>query len=151
MSNDRFKYRAWDGVSMRYDVTGFEQGVGNEMGGVFLDGDYFTMDEYCKHHHTFAEVMQYTGLTDKNGVEIFESDVVRILYTDWPSNTDPSIGLNEYKASISSLGSVVWNRAEYAIHFGCSGVGSIHPGTHGEIEVIGNIYENPELLKDADQ
>lgn len=92
------------------------------------------------------ELMQYTGLKDKHGKEIYESDVVRILYTDWPSGDYSNISVDEYKKSISKIGAVVWdnrfNEAHYVIDFGEDYQDSINPGTHGEIEVIGNIYEN---------
>ena len=85
-----------------------------------------------------AIVMQYTGLKDKNGKEIYEGDIMH----------DTSIN------------------ARCAVVFGCFetllddyGIGETSPkfcvewsdkSGHGEIdvrnEVIGNIYENPELL-----
>jgi uncharacterized phage protein (TIGR01671 family) len=98
----------------------------------------------------FDRLMQYTGLKDMNGKDIYESDIVRILYTDWPSQTDHSIPLDEYKKSISSIGAVKWNDIKWAIEVPDKIYGSffngIRPGRHGEIEVIGNIYQNPELL-----
>lgn len=76
------------------------------------------------------EIMQFTGLTDKNGKEIYEGD---ILGGD----------------SISGGYRVFWNDAKAAWDVqGGSGylTGWITTWNLG-IEVIGNIYENPELLK----
>jgi len=92
---------------------------------------------------------QYTGLFDKNGKEIYEGDIIRILYTDWPSNhTD--LSLEDYKKSISHYGEVIFNdlfgNAKYELS-NRDWRGSITPGTHGELEIIGNIFENPELLE----
>lgn len=95
---------------------------------------------------------QFTGLLDKNGVEIYEGDVVRILYTDWPSQNLSSrkqMSLDEYKKSISRFGYVKYfaddKAAEFAIQFkGYSD--RMYEGKHGEKEVIGNIHANPGLL-----
>ena len=94
-------------------------------------------------------IMQYTGLKDKNGVEIYEGDVCRILYTDWSSNTNLEIGLEDYKKSISMVGRIEYLAPEFSIllrdRYGDFSQNSMRYGKHGEIEVIGNIHQNPEL------
>jgi len=102
--------------------------------------------------------MQFTGLKDKNGKEIYESDIVRILYTDWPSQPPKEDGTYEfsleyYKKSISNIGTVVWDSDNasfsvmlYSKKYGDYQNSRIIPGDHGEIEVIGDFYNNPELL-----
>lgn len=106
---------------------------------------------------TFADAMpdeQFTGLKDKNNVEIHEGDVVRILYTDWPSKTsDDPRTIAEYMKDIALIGKIIFRDAEFCIAFqaknypGEWNCGSIFPGTHGCIEVIGNQHEHPHLIK----
>ncbi len=66
-------------------------------------------------------VMQYTGLKDKNGIEIYEGDII-----EWEHCVD---GKRIY---------VVEN-----IHTVCN---EYFDGQKGKWEIIGNIYSNPELL-----
>lgn len=71
------------------------------------------------------KLMQYTGLKDKNGVEIYEGD---ILDYQWKSSTrDLLIVEWSEKDACFLIGFV---KTDYAIAYG---------------EVVGNIYENPEL------
>jgi len=67
-------------------------------------------------------LMQYTGLKDKNGKEIYEGDVVR-----------------KYTGKIIEI---KWQ--ELGDAGACYGYGF---NQEGDCEVIGNVYENPELLK----
>lgn len=97
-------------------------------------------------------LMQFTGLKDKNGKEIYESDIVRILYTDWSSKSDSDPRtLEQYLIDISHVGQVVfndnsWEVKKHSIKYNDFVFSSINHGKYGFIEVIGNIYENPELL-----
>ncbi len=92
-------------------------------------------------------VGQYTGLTDKNGKKIFEGDIVKEEYEVFVSarkkEKRTKIGYVEYSASSLCNGyyAYFWNdkekwRGNFAIHHCC--------------EVIGNIHDNSELLKGAE-
>jgi len=68
---------------------------------------------------------QYTGLKDKDGKEMYEGDVVKISWHDKGQNKQEQISV------------ISWNG---------NGYGNVYDN-HGYIkEIIGNIYENPELL-----
>lgn len=87
-------------------------------------------------------VGQYTGLTDKNGVKIFEGDIIRIEYDLWHGETK--------KTRESHIGVVFYNTktAEFGakIH-GYSSCSSLRRWKGDFNEVIGNIHDNPELLE----
>ena len=79
-------------------------------------------------------VGQYTGLTDKNGRKIFEGDIVE--------------GNSEYFTYTHPYGKVVYDGGQFFISFDdvledieCLGAWA------NDVEIIGNIYDNPELLE----
>ena len=78
----------------------------------------------------FVKLMQYTGLKDKKGVEIYEGDVVR--YKDWPKDT-------HYKKQTIKMENI---EGKYCCHLGWN-----LDTSKCDIEIIGNIYENPELIE----
>lgn len=99
--------------------------------------DYFDTEDMI--------LMQYTGLHDKNGKEIYEADIVKITEKKYISNhkviqMKPIIAdiewSEEYLAYILitlSVKDAFENLADYLEEY--------------DIEVIGNIYDNPELLE----
>jgi uncharacterized phage protein (TIGR01671 family) len=98
----------------------------------------------------FTEPMQYTGLTDRNGKEIYEGDIVQSgKYNKVKRKPTPSIVfLMETHAEFQhkwNEGSICNKSGEFWMNeplwkIACSM--TIKP----RCEVIGNIYENPELL-----
>ena len=77
---------------------------------------------------------QYTGLADKNGKKIWESDIVR--RADLHKVGEPSIGIIEYD---------IENTA-FVIHWIDNPKYSPTYPWKNKIEVAGNIFDNPELL-----
>jgi len=86
--------------------------------------------DYFKHPSPFGRLRRvlYTGLHDKNGKEIWEGDIVKYTVVS---------GGNEH------LGTIVFE-------YGAFLLGTANVSIFRSIEVIGNIYENPELLKDIE-
>lgn len=80
-------------------------------------------------------ICQFTGLTDKNGRKIWENDIVN--RTDLHVVSEPSIGFIEYDLENTSF-LIHWtNKVEYS------------PTYHwkDKLQVIGNIFDNAELLE----
>ncbi|MTB77630.1 hypothetical protein GKS24_03175 [Streptococcus uberis] len=86
-----------------------------------------------------AILMQFTGLKDKNGVEIFEGDIV----IAWSQGVK---GTFEIKRRIDGLWLLypAWKDGRFWY---------LSPTEDGResIEVIGNIYENPELIESVEE
>lgn len=126
------KFRAWHihkQIMCEVIRIDFKQGI------VTLDLEpdddeyYWTETDWDTSH---ATLMQSTGLKDKNGVEIYEGDIIGwryvITYVDssQPGNLGMSIGFYAQRDDFESY---------HMLDVG------------DEYEVLGNVYENPELLE----
>lgn len=79
-------------------------------------------------------LMQYTGLKDKYGVDIYEGDIVRVVDVSFEK-------LGE------AIGKVRWKSGGYEVRIVGNEIWISTTLTQPNIEIIGNIYENPELLE----
>lgn len=116
------KFRAWHkGIKKMYKIgqITLEKGVWNYEP---EDRGFIGMS---KPYQPSFVLMQYTGLKDKNGKEIYEGDIVNQFNVD-------TIGIVKFKDGL----------------FGIKSKGMFWHIHSKNTEVIGNIYENPELLED---
>ncbi|MCG4569923.1 YopX family protein [Enterococcus faecium] len=107
------------------DETGFIAPLVNLGGGM-----WGMIDKY--------ELMQSTTLKDKNGVEIFEGDVVAVENHPFQRKEDSSAGME-----IEGDYVVGWNQHDLTWCAGDLLLARLKP----YVRVIGNIYENSELLE----
>ena len=97
-------------------------------------------------------VGQFTGLCDKNGNKIFEGDILKATYTEQRQYQGVS-----YQDEHSCVEEVIYNEksACFMLKIMCEDVPLYRPlhnfgslANIKELEVIGNIYDNPELLEE---
>jgi len=120
------KFRAFGKLNTKYEV-------------MYIPtlGEFNDINDEISNLQDVAKVMQYTGLKDKNGVEIYEGDIVK--------------GITKHEF----LDNIYFHKGIVDFKDGCFVVlgedGNYHILSElSDLEIIGNIYENKEL-KDGEQ
>lgn len=104
------------------------------------------------------ETMQFTGLLDRHGKEIYEGDIVTGQYSHYDPLQDAYIEdekmggivfFNEHKWSFKAIQHLCDKDREGKMRYFDLFDEKLYWGGQrfGDMEVIGNVYENPELLK----
>jgi uncharacterized phage protein (TIGR01671 family) len=108
------------------------------------EGNWGDVGEWEEDGYNCEARLQYTGLTDRNGKEIYDGDIVKL--DDYDTHGD----FGEYRIDFSGVFKVIW-RDDLA-SFDLDKIEANVDGWHlsedskGSLEVIGNIYDNPELV-----
>lgn len=144
------KFRAWDKQSKRMivDKQDFIPLIVTSAGVFRLSA---THDDalYSLVEPERFELMQYTGIKDKNGIEIYEGDIVRLTYIRCEGGG--------WKSNSKEQGEVYFD-STWGVKFDCKDMTQRTADTHWkvkagsfddaiDVEVVGNIHQKPELLE----
>lgn len=85
--------------------------------------------------------LQYIGMKDVNGVEVYQGDLIASQFQ------------NEFGSFQEGVKEVIWCPQACGFFLGKEGeeISHMHWGIDDEITVVGNVYQNPELLEKDDE
>lgn len=141
------KFRAWDGKKMHYE------GVVIYLGKAWLEKQSLAVDAIKIQDVEPMEPLLCTGLKDKNGKPIYEGDILKF------KSRKVSTVIDGVRQDVirENLGVVYFDTGKAggpSAEFNCTEVGGNDQPSWWMCslkEVIGNIYENPELLEEVCQ
>lgn len=132
------KFRAWDGTQMYTPIIGTE-------GEIFRD--YRDVEDFNPAPHD--NLMQYTGLKDKNGKDIYEGDILRFpaeTLLDEKSFIGYEVFYHDNDCADRHVGFQMNRMHFYGSLCGGECKGYMLPKYTSRMVIIGNIYESPELI-----
>lgn len=121
------KFRAWDKENRKMLI--FEDGRGLALT-FYSDGSRLLTQDLGEDIINDFEVMQYTGLKDRNSVEIFEGDIVKMVH-----------GEKIFQVKYRQAGFIFWNDKPDLLHPNHTIASNCY--------IIGNIWENPDLITNS--
>lgn len=139
---DRFKFRAWNILVKKFSYFDQpEMQVGTDG---FDNGLIFPLSENSKlYMGKYSEPQFCTGLKDKNDKLIYEDDIISVKVKIQDSFYEDEYYYENYK------GKIIFEKGEIAIDVIDTTKHPISLYYHAkDCEIIGNIYENPELLEE---
>ena len=125
---DKDNQKMWDRIDLNFCM---------KYGQIYIDNDYIKELGISKN----VELMQYTGSKDKNGKEIYEGDIVKAEVAG-PYTSDVKIKMK---------GEIIYYEPFACFEVKTKECGQPTMSIFDNFEIIGNKYENPELLGDTNE
>ena len=131
------KLKAWDKIHQRMitedEITAiYPKSKTIEILGIRGTLCYVDYIQMRKKFESDVILLQFTGLHDKKGKEIYEGDICIVSLSYFDIKNEKSV--------------VIFHNGAFQFQYGCERFFSKPYDAWDEVEVIGNIYENPELL-----
>ena len=124
------KFKFWNKIARRFQPAS-KYAVDGEGKLVSYDYEMMAYDDPVEFSNTCIVAQQYTGLKDKNGIEIYEGDIVKATSDQYENE--------------NFVGKVIFDEGCFLTWINKNDIRGIWG--EDDIEIIGNIFENSELLE----